>query len=374
MAKLQRAAFIRTANWPSANESTYQALRKEFPEVTFDLIEVTPLLKNKYRILARNTLSTIRYYGLKILRRKRSFREGFYHTVYVFSAIKKLLHERLSRNKYDFTFQMQSLFDASQPGTPHFVYTDHTHLANLYYPDFDQAKLYAQRWIKRERSIYHSAAMTFVRSSNIAHSVTEQYGVEAEKVACVYAGSNAVTEKPFNDTKYISKQILFIGIDWERKGGPELVAAFRKVLAVHPEAGLTIIGCSPQIDLPNCRVLGRIPLHEVAAYYEQAAVFCLPTRIEPFGIVFVEAMSHRLPLVAARTGAVPDFILDQKTGYLVELDDVDQLASALIDLVGNPQRCREFGAAAYQLAQERYSWEKVARAMRSHIETVLARP
>jgi glycosyltransferase involved in cell wall biosynthesis len=372
MAEVRHAAFLRTADYPPANQSTYQALKAAFPDVTFDLIEVNPLLKRELAIAARNTLETVRSYGSTILRRKRSFREGFMHTSYAFKTIQRLLRQQLSRQTYDFTFQMQSIFDASQPGTPHFLYTDHTHLANLHYPDFDHAKLYTRDWIELERSIYHRATMSFVRSSNIARSIVEQYGVPPEKVACVYAGSNALTDKPFNEAKYASKQILFVGIDWERKGGPQLVAAFRRVLEQHPDAGLTIIGCTPELELPNCRILGRLPLHEVAAYYEQAAVFCLPTRIEPFGIVFVEAMSHRLPLVAARTGAVPDFVLDGQTGYLLELDDVEGLARALGDLLGNPERCRAFGAAAHKLALERYSWENVGRAMRRHIEASMS--
>lgn len=371
MTNIQRAAFVRTAAWPGANESTYQALRSAFPAVTFDLIELNQAIKGRSALLIRNTLEAVRLYGPMIARRQRPFREYFFHTPYIFDQLKLLLRQRLGRSRYDFTFQMQSIFDASQAGTPHFLYTDHTHLANLHYPDFDTRKLYRPDWIERERSIYRSAAMNFVRSSNIQASLIEQYAVAPERVTRVYAGGNTTDDRPFRPEKYASKNILFVGMDWERKGGPELAAAFRQVLAAHPDATLTIVGCTPSLDLPNCRIVGRVPLADVATYYEQAALFCLPTRIEPFGVVFVEAMSHRLPLVAMRTGAVPDFVIDGETGCLLELNDVDGLAAALIGLIGAPERCQALGAAAYQLARERYSWDSVARAMRAQIEPIV---
>jgi glycosyltransferase involved in cell wall biosynthesis len=371
MSKLQRAAFVRIANWPAANESTYQALRAAFPEVSFDLIEINRELKGQYGLIIRNTIETARLYGPMIARRKRSFRECFFRTGYIFDQLKRLLRRRLGATAYSFTFQMQSIFDASQAGVPHFLYTDHTHLANLLYPDFDRSKMYHPSWIERERSIYRNTAMNFVRSSNIRSSLIEQYKLAPERVTCVYVGSNTTDDQPLNVQKYASKNILFVGLDWERKGGPELVAAFRQVLATHPDATLTIVGASPQLDLPNCRVVGRVPLKEVSGFYEQAAIFCMPTRIEPFGVVFVEAMSHRLPLVAMRTGAVPDFVVDGQTGRLLELNDVDGLAAALRELLGNPERCREMGEQAYQLARERYSWPNVARAMRGQIEPLV---
>ena len=60
------------------------------------------------------------------------------------------LAERLSRRRYLFTFQMQSLFDASLPGTPHFVYTDQAELQSLRFPGFSPKQLFPPRWIRQE--------------------------------------------------------------------------------------------------------------------------------------------------------------------------------------------------------------------------------
>jgi glycosyltransferase involved in cell wall biosynthesis len=144
------------------------------------------------------------------------------------------------------------------------------------------------------------------------------------------------------------------------------------VLDVHPDARLTIVGCSPVVDVPNCEVVGKVTLEDLPSYYEQAAVFCLPSKREPFGIVFVEAMSHWLPIVATRLGAIPDMVQDGHNGYLVDpLDNVAQLAEALIALVGDPQHCRLFGERGHQLAAERYTWQQAGARMKAHIEQII---
>jgi len=163
-------------------------------------------------------------------------------------------------------------------------------------------------------------------------------------------------------------------VDWERKGGPQLVEAFKRVRQVHPDAQLTIVGCSPQVDVPNCHVIGRVPKEEVARYYTEASVFCLPTRREPFGFVFIEAMAYGLPIVATNIAAIPDFVTPGETGYMVEPDDVRGLAYALIELIGDPEKCRAFGAKGYRVSKAHYSWDNVVRIMQNSIYAAIAAP
>ena len=83
-------------------------------------------------------------------------------------------------------------------------------------------------------------------------------------MSCVYAGSNT-TIKPvaLDNRHYGNKQILFVGVDWQRKGGPELIEAFKRVLQKHPDARLAIVGCSPELSTPNCDIVGRVPVDQV---------------------------------------------------------------------------------------------------------------
>jgi glycosyltransferase involved in cell wall biosynthesis len=262
---------------------------------------------------------------------------------------------------------MQSLFDGSTPGIPHFIYTDHTHLENLSYAA-SRNNLYSEKWIALEREVYANASLTFVRSSNVRRSVMEDYQQPGDKVVLVYAGSNASVGPLKNENReYAQPHILFVGLDWKRKGGPDLVKAFDLVRENCPEARLTIVGARPELDIPNCEVIGKVPPEELDQYYQQANVFCLPTTLEPFGIVFIEAMTAHLPIVATRVGAIPDFVEEGKNGWLIEPGDVKAIARTLLTLLKDPAMCRAFGEYSYRLTIERYSWKAVGEKFRENI-------
>jgi glycosyltransferase involved in cell wall biosynthesis len=368
----KKIAFVRMKPFPIPNRIMANVLRDAFPEYELDVIDVIQDLKSRPDALGSNLLTMLWEYGPSLLSGQMSRSEAFYATRFLFSYVRKLMRQRLRDEQYAFTFQIQSLFDASVPGTPNFVYTDHSHLARLYYPGFDRRKLRPKRWIDLERQIYQHASLNFTRSSNIACSLVEQYHVPKEKVECVGAGSNAVTGVVRDPSAYANKNILFVGMDWERKGGPDLVAAFEQVLKTHPDARLTIVGCSPDIDLPNTTVAGRVPVDEIHRYYQEASVFCLPTHMEPFGVVFVEALHHRLPVVATHVGAIPDFVEPDINGFLVEPGDVDGLARYLNILLADPGLCQDFGEQSYQLAVSEYSWDRVGEKISASIRRVLA--
>lgn len=362
MSRCADIAFIKIGDFSQINAGVCAVLAREFPELTLHVIDVNDLVQSPPRLLS-HWGSALAEYGLRAASSKWALESCAQRTPRYFKAARALLSKALSRRRYQFTFQTQSLFDASQPSTPHFIYTDHTHLTNLYYPSFDRSKLFSPRWIALERTIYHNATLNFTMSSHVTRSLIEQYGCDPSKIECVAIGSNVASpnEHGLSDARYASRRILFVGIDWERKGGPLLVRAFRKVLDLMPDAQLTIVGCSPTIDVPNCEVLGRLPLNELGAHYGRSAVFCMPTQNEPFGVVFLEAFEHRLPVVATNIGALPDVVQEGVSGYLVETEDVDALADRLHRLLRSPELCKRFGKSGYAHVQSRYTWQATGR-------------
>jgi glycosyltransferase involved in cell wall biosynthesis len=267
---------------------------------------------------------------------------------------------------------MQSLFDGSTPGIPHFVYTDHTHLQNLHY-EANKNNLYSSTWIALERNIYENAALVFVRSSNVRQSMIDEYTIPPDKVVLAYAGSNVrVSKTKVQNSDYTQRNILFVGLDWQRKGGPTLVKAFQLVRETYPDARLLVVGARPDLHIQNCEIVGPVKPQELDHYYQQASVFCLPTHLEPFGMVFIEAMTAHLPIVATRIGAIPDFVQEGKNGFLVSPDDIQGLADALLRLLQNPKMCRAFGEHSFQLTQDRYSWSAAGEIFRQNIMNVLS--
>ena len=82
-------------------------------------------------------------------------------------------------------------------------------------------------------------------------------------------------------------------------------------------------------------------------------------------------MTARLPIVATRVGAIPDFVEEGRNGWLVEPGDVPGLASALLKLVESPSTCKAFGEHSFHLTRERYSWQAVGKRFQQHIQRVL---
>ena len=371
----KKIGFIKRGTFSGTNRRTREELIRNFPE--FDLEEVDvglDLLKKHPSIFLWNWIWVFLLYAWPLLRHQRPLAPCFYYTPYLFRKIRKLLlaHFAGRENQFAFTFSTQSLFDAHLPNVPHFLYTDHTHLANLNSPAFNPAFLASRSWIALERSVYQNATRVFVMGENARLSLLDQYQCPSARIRCVYAGSHIDTSPvPLQNDEYRNRTILFIGIDWERKGGPELVAAFYRVLLQVPRARLRIVGASPNLHHPQIEVSGRIALPEIKECLTRSALLCLPSRFEPFGIAVLEAFATKLPVVVTRVGALPHLVQDGVTGRVVEPGDVDALAAALIDLITNPNLCRRFGEAGHQFAENNFTWEAVGQKFRQEIFPLL---
>lgn len=126
-------AFVKYGPCSHVNESVLQCLQREFPGYSVEEIEVGELVDARD---PRVRCAAAADYLQSIVKGQRRLDDCVMRTPYYFNRLRRELLKRLARKPYVFSFQTQSLWDASAPGLPHFVYTDHTHLANLEYPDF----------------------------------------------------------------------------------------------------------------------------------------------------------------------------------------------------------------------------------------------
>jgi glycosyltransferase involved in cell wall biosynthesis len=362
-------AFVKIGEFSHANRAVLEQLTARFPHLEPCVIDLNDLEIIRRWDVPGLVLSVMNEFGAAACMSVDRLRRHIYKTTYMMRRTRAALLRHLSGRPFVFTFQTQSLFDASVPGIPHFIYTDHTHLENLRYPLPEANAPLSRRWASLERGIYQNARSIFTMSDNIARSLVEEYGCSPQKVACVYAGSNvsAKLAQDIDNRRFARKNILFVGVDWERKGGPDLLEAFRAVRLVHPDARLTIVGCSPPISEPGVHVAGRVPLEDVPRFYRETSVFCLPTLNEPFGLVFLEAGMYGLPVVATPIGAIPEIVRDGETGYLVAPRSPRELAARLSDLIGAPELCERVGIRARQWISARYSWENTGQRIAANI-------
>jgi glycosyltransferase involved in cell wall biosynthesis len=302
--------------------------------------------------------------GLGVLRRGRgAFIESLNHSFWLSTGMTRQARRTQNKHDADCSFAMGTTYDACLPGRPHFIHTDITILANLYYPGGEEVVHRWKRWLPYEIDAIRRATAVFTRSEHITRSMREQYGLPPEKIVCVKAGFN-ITPLPNPDPcRFERRNIVFVGIDWERKGGPELVEAFSRARQRFPDATLTVVGCDPGIRRPGVHVAGLVPRQQVPDYLSKASIFCMPSRREPFGFAYLEGLAAGLPVVATNLGAAPDFIIDGQTGYQIGVGDVDALASRLEELLADPEKCRQMGERGRNLVATEYNWESTQRRM-----------
>lgn len=364
-------ACVTCGTFSGTNGQIVPQLSAAFPELPLQEFDVAAWLRSDRRLMAGAAAHVLAESGPRAFAGRARFRQELYRSAYLDRRIGEEMRSRAGDRDYAFSFQTQSMYDASVPGLPHFVYTDHTAMANSYYPDFDPGDV-DREWIEREREIYRNATLTFTMSEHVSRSLVEHYGIAPERISCVYAGSNVemrprhpATDRP---------EVLFVGREWERKGGPQLAEAMVLVRERHPGATLVVAGCRPELEAEGVRVLGDVPAATVSELFAAASVFCMPTRAEPFGLVFVEALSCEVPVVSTNIGALPDIVQEGETGFLVAPDDTPALAAAIVKLLDDPEEARQFGVVGRQRMLDRYTWSHVADSMAAQIRDALGAP
>lgn len=149
--------------------------------------------------------------------------------------------------------------------------------------------------------------------------------------------------------------ILFIGGDFNRKGGPELLAAWKAGdFAARAELKLVTDWPINEADLPR----GASVIRQVAPFtdkwadlWQEADMFVMPTRGEAFGMVYQEAAAAGLPAIGTRINAVPEIIADGVTGLLVEPGDERGLVRAIETLIDSAHFRYRLGSAARKRAE-----------------------
>ena len=194
-------------------------------------------------------------------------------------------------------------------------------------------------------------------SAHSAAQIVARYGIPAGRVRIVpepielerWKRALASADEPSRERP----SVLCVAHLYPRKDVATLLAAMRRV---EDASVLRVVGTGPELARLRERArrlgierrvefLGHISYERLAAEYRRADVFCLPSRQEGFGIVFLEAMAAGLPIVAARAAAVPEIVADQVNGSLVAPGDGPALAREIGRLLEDSTLRRRFGEA-----------------------------
>jgi glycosyltransferase involved in cell wall biosynthesis len=211
--------------------------------------------------------------------------------------------------------------------------------------------------IHLERQVFEAAQTIVSFSESARQSVIQDYAIAPEKVKVVYPGVDIDKIAPAQgDLVQKPCDILFIGGDFDRKGGQDVLAVFLEQFA--DQARLHLVTKDPiACDHPNVHVYHNINAYtpEWLGLYHTADLFVMPTYSEPFGWVFIEAMAAGLPIVATRLNAIPEMVTPGENGLLIEPGDRAALAQSIQYLIDHPERRREMGSNGRRLVEQRFN-------------------
>jgi len=278
---------------------------------------------------------------------------------------------------------------------PSIVCTD---ITPIQYDAFSQAyhhradRFKPLRWLKYQinRLVFQRAAYLVAWSDWVSQSFQKDYGAPAAKIRIIPPGVDLDLWRPrsqHGDVRSLNPRlsdrvemnapplrILFVGGDFDRKGGPLLIEAFRRLDTPKAELHLVTRAGSVQENLADSGK--EVHLHvnlspngaNLRRLYQESDLFVLPAQAEAFGIAAVEACASGLPVIAARVGGLADIVEDGKTGILVPPGDVDALTSAMQTLLSSPQQRREMSQAARARAESLFDMRTNAAAMVDLVE------
>ncbi|MEU1055907.1 glycogen synthase [Streptomyces sp. NPDC005876] len=237
-----------------------------------------------------------------------------------------------------------------------------------------------------ERTAIESADAVVAVSGAMREDILACYpALEKDRVHVVHNGIDTRLYRPDPATDALDRigldrsrpYVLFVGRITRQKGVPHLLRAVRDI-----DPAAQVVLCAGAPDTPEIdrefrelyQELSRVragvhwvpqmlPRPEVIQLLTHAAVFVCPSVYEPLGIVNLEAMACGTPVVASRTGGIPEVVADGETGVLVDVDDDFEagLTRALDSVIGDPATARRMGGAGRERAVDEFGWDAVAR-------------
>jgi len=238
----------------------------------------------------------------------------------------------------------------------------------------------ARRAFGYEKKVSQDMSKIFVMSEYWRRSYIEDFGVDPKRVVNIGVGVN-IDIPPVVLKDYSRKHVVYVGIDFARKGGENLVKAFGLLRTRHPDATLHIIG--PRLIPAALRHSGHRNIefhgqlsHEVSEQktrllevLNNGTLFVLPSLYEPFGVAALEAMLFRMPVIAANNWSFPDFVTSA-TGLMLDRPaDEKELAEKMDAYLTDPCRCEKSGNAGRQLVTSQYTWDRTVEVLLREISS-----
>ncbi|HEY5892565.1 MAG TPA: glycosyltransferase family 4 protein [Chthoniobacterales bacterium] len=297
----------------------------------------------------------------------------------------KQFEERLEAVRHDVVFSPGTIplaFLKTQK--PMAFWTDATFAGMInFYPQFTRLCAETIRNGNKMEQLALSKCRVAIYSSEwAAETAMRNYDVDPAKVKVVPFGANITCNRHLNDISTIVAnkrfdvcKLLFLGVDWHRKGGSQALAVAECLARRGIETELHVAGCTPPANMPALvkrhgfiskkTEEGRKQLEQLMS---DSHFLIVPSRAECYGVVFAEASSFGLPSLATNVGGIPTVVRDGKNGQTFPLDEKpDKYCDYIERYISLRQDYGELAFSSFNEYSTRLNWASAGRAVRDLI-------
>jgi glycogen(starch) synthase len=226
--------------------------------------------------------------------------------------------------------------------------------------------------VQELRTALSQAAAVIATTPSEAERLRTAYGVSQDRLFVTWMGADLPAHSFTSQPR--PPRVLYLGRKALSKGLPLLLESMRTVWRRRPEVELVLAGSRVPMTAEVDRFLDALPAEERARIrsvddvdegtkadlLRTSACLVLPSKIESFGMVLLEAWAHGTPVVALNLPAIGDIVDHGRDGLLVQPDHPQEMAEAVLALLDDPARSSEMGMNGRQKVERLFSWDKVA--------------
>ena len=271
---------------------------------------------------------------------------------------------------------------------------DYSEEATIFHFSGSRFKLIAMRQIDSFLA-KRTCSRVIAVSQCVADHITDQLGYDSRQIRVINnpVDLNHMKVIQKNPKSWVCEQlnigteaIVFIDICRfvYQKNLPRLLDAFQGVVEFNPDAHLVLIGSTQNTEVYK-EVCDRItelgitnqvhvvgPSLQVADWLAGSDIFVFPSLVEGMGIALAEAMSIGLPCISSNVGPIPEFIKNRENGLLVDPKSKTEIASAMIELLSNPEFAKQLGSRAKSTVDEMFNPNRQAQKLVALYEEIFA--
>lgn len=227
-----------------------------------------------------------------------------------------------------------------------------------------------------EKKSLQKATLIASISKNIGEVVSRHYKIPKDKILLAYLGIKLpdIADPIFKKNSF---KLLYIGRLEKRKGTAEFIDSLPKILEKNAKITIDIVGKDcyqapgsssylkyfkikvPQKFWSRVKFHGFVSNKKLKNFYKNCDIFVAPSRYESFGLIFLEAMAYGKPVIGTKIGGIPEVVIDGKVGILIDVNNPNQIADAVIKVFSDEDLREKMGKNAYNYTRKNFTVESM---------------